>query len=260
MNRPVSDQPSDTTVACHFVRGCNALLCAADFGPLFMDMYLHLGRLGVVLDGGGDGRLKQFLAALVLHASSRPRDETIAWTAHFESEGVNLFAVVENPTGRVAGRVFDRGVRALPGNVLHAETATAAGGRRRSSVDFQGDGAFEAAAAYFRQSEQRPARLLEWGGDEFALLAAQPDCDMEWFSAVSIAEIRAMLAAGERPPLEIRVYRFDCGCSPQRLADAIGPAVRRDPEGAFGGEDFLRVECPRCGIMHEVRRGDLGLG
>lgn len=258
MSAPEPDGASTVAVACHFVRGRNALLCAADFGPMFMDMYLHLGRLGVVLGDGADGRLKLLLASLTLHASARPRDETIAWTLHFEEEGVNLFAVAENPTGRVTGQVFHRMVRSLPGNVLHAETATASGARRRSAVDFRGADPLEAAAAYFRQSEQRPARLFELEGDEFALLSAQPDCDMDWLEAVGAPEVRAAVSDAGRPPLETRIYRFECGCTPQRIAEAIGPAVRRDPEGAFGAEDWLRVGCPRCGIMHEIARSQFG--
>ena len=72
-------------VACRFVREHNALLCSADFGPLFMDMYLHLGQNSVVLGDGADEKLKLLLAALVLHAASRPQADTCAWTLHLES-------------------------------------------------------------------------------------------------------------------------------------------------------------------------------
>lgn len=260
MNSLEKELPSPVAVACHFVPGRNGLLCGADFGPLFMDVYLHLGQLGRVLGAGADGRLKRLFAALILHAATRPRDETVAWTLHFEKEGLNLFAVAENPTGRVAGQLFDHMVRSLPGNVLHAETATTAGVRRRSSVDFIGEDPLEAGAAFFLHSEQRPARFFELGGDDFALLSGQPDCDEAWIEAVSDAEIRELLGSGERPPMETRTYRLECGCTPRRLADAIGPAVRGDPEGAFGDEDSLRVACPRCGIMHEIGRADFGLG
>ena len=41
-------------VDCRFVRERNSLLCSADFGPLFMDMYLHLGQNGLVLGGCAD--------------------------------------------------------------------------------------------------------------------------------------------------------------------------------------------------------------
>ena len=72
------DEEGVVLVDCRFVRERNALLCSADFGPLFMDMYLHLGQNGVVLGGGADEKLKLLLAALVLHAASRPQADTCA--------------------------------------------------------------------------------------------------------------------------------------------------------------------------------------
>jgi molecular chaperone Hsp33 len=247
-----------TTVQCRFVRGRYALLCHADFGPVFMDLYLHLGSLGVVLDGGADGKLKLLLAAVTLHAASRPRAETIAWTLHLEDERLNLFAVAENPTGRVMGQVFNRMVKSLPGNVLHAETAVAGGAQRRSSVDFTGGGVIDAVTAFFAQSEQRGARFFELGGDCFALLTAQPDCDEEWLGAVTADEVAGLADDRERPPLETRSYRFECGCTPERIAAAISPAVRGDLDGFFGHEDHVRVTCPRCGVVHEIGRSEFG--
>lgn len=248
---------SAVPVECRFVRGRNALLCAADFGPLFMDLHLHLGGLGVVLDPSAAERLKLLLAVLTLHAAARPRAETLAWTVHFEDERVNLFAVAENPTGCVTGQIFDRMVRSVHGNVLHAETAAAHGARRRSSVDFFG-GVLEAAAAYFRQSEQRAVRFFELGGDDFALLSAQPDCDLPWLEDLIAEDVADVIREDVRPPMETRIYRFECGCSPERIAAAIGPAVRGDLDGLFGDEDVVRVSCPRCGLAHELGRGDFG--
>lgn len=252
-----ADHSEAAAVQCRFVRGRNALLCHADFGPVFVDLYLHLGGLGVVLDGGADGKLKLLLAAVTLHAASRPRAETIAWTLHLEKERLNLFAVAENPTGRVIGQVFNRMVKSLPGNVLHAETALAAGSQRRSSVDFTGGGVADAVAAFFAQSEQRGARFFELGGDRFALLTAQPDCDEAWLASVAASEVEALTELSV-PPLETRLYRFECGCTPARIAQAIGPAVRGDIDGFFGDEQHVRVTCPRCGQVHEIGRGEFG--
>ena len=140
-------------VDCRFVRERNALLCSADFGPLFMDMYLHLGQNGLVLGGGADEKLKLLFAALVLHAASRRQADTCAWTLHLESAGMNLFGVVENPTGHVTGQVFTEHIRPVGGNVLHAELAGPGGLRRRSSVDFKGDDILLAAADYYARSE-----------------------------------------------------------------------------------------------------------
>ena len=253
-------EEGSVVVACRFVSGRNALLCAADFGPMFMDVYLHLGQTGVVLGGGADERLKLLLAALTLHAASRPHAETCAWTLHLEAEKMNLFAVAENPTGHVTGQVFTDNVRATGGNVLHAEVAGPGGERRRSTVDVGGPDILAAAAGYYARSEQRPARYFEFGGDQFALLAAQPDCDTPWLESVDTEEVRVLAADESRPPMEQRAYRFFCGCSPRRVAAALEPALRHDLDGIFGGDTHITVTCPRCGTRHELARELFGAG
>ena len=242
-------------VACRFVRERNALLCSADFGAVFMDVYLHLGQNSVVLGGGADEKLKLLLAALTLHTASRPHAETCAWTMHFEAEKMNIFAVAENPTGHVTGQVFTENVRSAGGNVLHAEVAGPRGERRRSSIDFRGTDIFAAAAEYYARSEQRPARYFDLGGDRLALLAAQPDCDEEWLAAVETDEVRALADDLTHPPMETRRYRFFCGCSPERIAKVLAPALQRDLDGTFGDDTHITVTCPRCGTRHELSRG-----
>jgi molecular chaperone Hsp33 len=251
---PVDD--SAVNVACRFVRGRNALLCAADFGPVFMDFYLHLGQTGVVLAQGMDKKLKTLLAALTLHAAAQPRTLTCAWTVHLEDAGVNLFAVAENPSGLVTGQAFERQVRAVGGNVLHAETAGPDGLRRRSSVEFAGGDLLVAAAAFYASSEQRGARYFRLGGDAFALLVAQPDADLDWLQSAGSEEIEQICRDGN-PPLETRVYRFGCGCTAGKIAEAIAPALRGDLDAIFGGDSHIRVSCPRCGARHELQKSQL---
>jgi molecular chaperone Hsp33 len=243
-----------TQVFCRFVRGHNALLCGADFGPMFMDCYLHLGQTGIVLADGADEKLKLLLAAVALHAAARPHAETIAWTLHLESEQMNLFAVAENPTGHVTGQVFSENVRSTGGNVLHAETAAPNIDRRRSLLEFSGHDILRAAEIYYQQSEQRPARYFDLGGDTFALLVAQPDCDLPWLESVGFDGVKALLADETRSPLEIRQYCFACGCTPERIAGAIGPSLQGALDEVFGSDRYIRVICPRCGARHEISR------
>ena len=240
-------------VNCRFVRGRNALLCAGDFSAVFTDLYLHLGQTGVVLGGGVDEKLKLLMAALTRHAAAQPRACIFAWTLHFEAEALNLFAVVENPTGRATGRAFSENVRKVGANMLHAEAVRDGGAPRRSSLEFNG-GVFAAAEAYYVCSEQRPARFFELGGDGFAILAAQPDCDIEWFLAVGAEEVFALAHDNEREPLESRRYRFACGCSPERVAGAIFPALRGNLDEVFADDAHITVPCPRCGRRHELPR------
>ena len=172
---------------------------------------------------------------------------------------MNLFAVAENPTGRVTGQVFTENVRSTGGNTLHAEVAGAGGERRRSTVDVGTADIMSAASQYYLRSEQRPARYFELGGDHFALLVAQPDCDTAWLETVEAEEIQTLAADESRPPMERRIYRFLCGCSPERVASAVEPALRHDLDGIFGEDTHITVTCPRCGTRHELARELFGI-
>lgn len=246
--------PEGTIVACRFIARRNALLVSADFGEVFMDCYLHLGRAGIVLRDGTDEILKGSLAAVALYAATRPHNETLAWTLHFEREGLNIFAAAENPSGHLVGRVFSGNVRDVGGNVLHAEIAGAGEARRRSSVDFSGNDVLRAAERFYAQSEQRPGRFFYLGGDTFAACAAQPDCDTSWLEGVASGEIAALVADVSVPPLEKRRYVFCCGCTAEKIALAIGGALRGRLDEIFGADSHINVDCPRCGLRHELPR------
>lgn len=242
-------------LACRFVAAHNALLVAGDLGNVFMDCYLHLGRAGVVLRDGTDELLKRSLAALALYAATRPRGETLAWTLHFEEKELNVFVVAENATGRLAGRVFGGNVRRVGTNVLHAEIADHRGVRRRSSVDFPGDDPLSAAARFYAQSEQRPGRFVYLDGDRFAALVAQPDCNTDWLESVTTREIGLLAGRTGEVPLEERRYFFCCGCSPEKIAGAICVALQGRLDEVFGEDTHINVDCPRCGLRHELPRG-----
>lgn len=248
-----SSDAAQTLVACRFLRDRNALLVSGDFEPVFVDCYLHFGAAGVVLRDGTDETLKSALAVVALCASTRPRQETLAWTLHFEEQTLNVFVAAENATGHLVGRVFARNVRSVGGDMLHAETAGGTGERRRSSLPFTG-GVLGAAEQFYERSEQRPGRFFALGGDVFAALLAQPDCDTVWLGAVGAEEIAALTTNEELRPIEVRRYSFCCGCTPRKIAAAIGGALRGQLEEIFGAERHINVDCPRCGLRHELPR------
>jgi molecular chaperone Hsp33 len=252
---PAEDNDAEqVAVTCRFVAGRNALLVSADFGCIFMDCYLHLGRAGLVLRDGTDEMLKRSLAVLALYAASRPHSETLAWTLHFEAKEVNIFVAAENSTGHLVGRVFSGNVRSVGGNVLHAEVAGRGEAPRRSSVDFAGDDVLAAAGRFYAQSEQRPGRFFYLGGDCFAGLVAQPDCDTAWLESVTQEDVSALVADESRAPLEIRRYSFCCGCTPEKIAAALDGAIHGKLDEIFGPDTHINVDCPRCGLRHELPR------
>lgn len=249
------DSGSDTEVrvACHFLRQRNALLVSGDFQPVFVDCYLHLGGLGLVLRDGVDATLKSALAVIALCGATRPRNETLAWTLHFEKQGLNVFVVAENSRGHLAGRVFMDNVRSVGCDILHAESAGSSGVRRRSSVQFSG-GVLAAAENFYSRSEQRPGRFFALEGDVFAAVVAQPDCDTQWLEAAGRDEIAELVTDRRMQPLEVRRYSFGCGCSPDKIAEAIGGALLGRIGEIFGADSHVNVDCPRCGCRHELAR------
>lgn len=232
----------------------NALLVSGDFSAVFMDFYLHLGLAGVILRDGTDEMAKRCLAALALYGATRPRNEALAWTLHFEAEMLNIFVSADLAAGNLVGRVFAKNVRQGSGNVLYAETAGPRTRMRRSSVDFSGSDALRAAERFFLQSEQRPAKFFYLGGDKFAALAAQPDCDTEWLESADASEVAGLAASPTRPLLETRCYTFCCGCSPRKIATAIGAALQGKLDEVYGSDSHINVDCPRCGLRHELAR------
>jgi molecular chaperone Hsp33 len=253
---PTRDQ-STLEVRTYFVRGRNALVARAEMGDLYIDYYLHQGQNGYQHKPQDDGMLKEALAAMALHAGSRPRTETVAWTIHFEDPSLNLFVSGENPSGRLVGQLYTDNVKRIGRNLFCSDVVQGSEAPRRSTVDFDGAEVFKAVEWFYEQSEQRMARLFEIGQEEFVLVTAQPDCDEEWLLELTVETVRNLDQSEELGLLEERFYRWECGCNQVRMLSVLAPVMRMDPEGLFGGESLVRLGCPRCGAKHTVTRESL---
>lgn len=242
-------------VTVDFVRHRNALLVRADLGPLFTDCYLHLADHQLRHTPEQAEIFKTALAAFTLHCASRPLNEHIAWTLNFQAPRLNLFLAGDNEDCMVTGRLFTENVRAAAENVFFSDLVPRRGAEpRRSVVNFSGTDVFAAVTGYYARSEQQPVRFFELAGDEYALLVAQPDCDLAWFGAVEAGGVRAPAAAAAITRIQSRTYGWHCGCTQQKILGAIAPAFRADAEGLFGDSETIRVECPRCAAGHTLTR------
>jgi redox-regulated HSP33 family molecular chaperone len=253
---PVSaeSETAPVEVRTYFVRKRNALVARADFSGLFVDYYLHQGQLGMHHAPFHDGMFKEALAALTLHCASRPWNETMAWTLHFQRPLLNLFVTGDNTRGTVIGQIFTDEVKDLGRNAFFADVVKEGRPLRRSSVEFTTAEVFRAVETYYARSEQRPARYFVHGADDFVMVSAQPDCDLEWIELLTDGGIRALDRNEQLRLLESRRYRWFCGCSHQRMMEALEPVMKSDPSGLFGGEASLRMRCPRCGRRHLITR------
>lgn len=250
------EKPSDPgiEVRTYFVRGRNALVARAEFSELYASLYLHQMDNGVKLDREYDNLLRDGLAAVTLHSASRPWKETVAWTVNFQSPLCNVFVSGDNTTGSVVGNIFTENVKEANRNMFYSDVVAEDQPPKRSVVEFQGADFLEAVESFYRNSEQRPARLFRYDEEELVFVAAQPDCDLEWLASLTDESIRTLDQTAELSLLETRHYRFACGCNQERMLTMLTPLMQRDPDDLFQGEETIRISCPRCGARHTITR------
>lgn len=249
---PPTDELNRLPVRCYFVRGRNHLAVRAAFGPFYEDYYLHWMQHGVKLTSQGDDLLKDILAAQVLHLATQPHDVTVAWTVNLQDPLINLFATGSNLTGAVAGRLWTEDVREGESGSFHAERVDKSGKRQRSVVQVHQADPFAMVEGFYRDSEQRPARLFRHGPEDFVLVAAQPDGDLDWLAGLDDEAIRRLDKEEELSLLEERHYVFDCGCTVQHMVDRLSVLSGAERDDLFEAGETLRVECPRCGAFFAI--------
>jgi molecular chaperone Hsp33 len=251
---PVNTADAGLEVCTYFVRNRNALLARATFTDLFVDYYLHLSAQQIRLEPEHDALFKRALAGFTLHCASRPRNEMVAWTLHFQEPSVNLFLAGDNETGAVAGRVFAENVREMNGNFFYADVVRGREPTRRSAVDFTERDPLAAAEKFFTHSEQRPARYFQIAEEEFVLVAEHPDCDAAWYAGLTLEQAQALEKTETLALVERRIYRWHCGCNQQRMLEVLAPAMRQDPDELFGADEKIEIRCPRCGARYAITR------
>ncbi len=248
-------EPGGAAVTVDFVRHRNVMLVQADFGPLWVDYYLHQADHHLRPSLEHDALLKQALVAFTLHAAARPRHEHLAWTIGLQEPRLNLFLAADNEDCTVTGRLFTENVREAAGNVFFSEVMPGRGAeKRRSVVNFAGAELFRAAEAFYTGSEQRPVRYCDLGKERYALLLSHPDCDEAWLRRVQLTDLETLAATETLARIERRLYRWHCGCEQRKMLAALAPAARADLGDLFGESEVIQVECPRCAATHRITR------
>ncbi|MBA4136980.1 MAG: disulfide bond chaperone [Opitutus sp.] len=250
-----SEPINGAEVTIDFVRHRNVLLVRGDLSPLFVDYYLHLADQKLKAGPVPDRLLKDLLAAFALYCASRPRNEHLAWTLGLQDPRLNLFVTGDNEDCTVAGRIFTENVREAERNVFYSDLMPRRGAeKRRSVVNFEGADIFRAAEAYYAGSEQRIARFFDVGDDHYALLISHPDCDEAWLRGVDLAGVKALAETETLARIERRAYRWNCGCTQQKIMGALAPVARDDLTALFHDDESIHVQCPRCAAMHIITR------
>lgn len=246
-----------TTIESVFVRHRNALLLRGQFTPLYTDYYLHLMQHGIRHPAELDQMLKDAMTVLVLHLVARPWAETLAWTANLRAPRINLFVTGGSTEEAVAGRIFTEDIREPDRNFLYSQTTSPnLSEPRNSTLEIAGKDPFAWISQFYDQSEQRPARAFRLENENFALVAAQPDCDMAWLEALDETAIAKIDSDEETKLLESRRFRFECGCTLEKILPILGNWKNR-LDDLFGDADEISIQCPRCAAKYSVARGML---
>ena len=240
-----------TKVESIFVRHRNALMVRAQFTPIYTDYYIHLMENEMRHKEQLDTMLKEKMAFLTLHLVARPWAETIAWTINLRAPRVNLFVTGNSTSESITGHLFTENVKEGDRNILYSQTLVDGHEGRKSNIELPDNDPAKWMEAYYSQSEQRPARAFRLPDENFVLIAAQPDCDLEWLEALTTEDVIKITETEQTKVLETRKFRFNCGCSIDRILPALSQ-YKGNPEEIFQGDAALEVTCPRCGGKHIV--------
>lgn len=251
MSQMLKDDLSMVEVQSYYVRKRNALLVRARFGPLFMDYYLHLMQHGIKHEKEQDERLKTALSSLALYLCSRPQDETTAWTINIHRPLLNLFVTGDSKLGRITGRLFTEDVKDSGKGLFISQVTRPHHQGRHSMVEIQGNDVLEMVEHFYAQSEQRVTRFFPGEDEELTMLTAEPDCDEEWLMSLAPDEIPTIGEREHLTLLETRGYRFECGCSVDRLYPLLGRLSEDDLEHIFA-DGVATITCPRCAAVYRT--------
>jgi len=249
-------QPAEdfTTVESVFVRHRNALVLRGQFTPTYTDYYLHLMQHGIRHTPELDQMLKDALTMLALYLTARPWAETIAWTVNLRAPRLNLFVTGSSIEESVTGRIFTEDVREPDRNFFYAQTTSPnLAEPRTSTLEVESKDPVSWIAQFFDRSEQRSARAFRLDDENFALVAAQPGCDMQWFDALDEEAVAAIDSTEETKLLETRRFRFHCGCTLEKILPVLGGWRNRLDE-LFEDADVIKIQCPRCAAGYQVSR------
>lgn len=243
-----------TKIESIFVRHRNCLLLRGQFTGIFTDHYIHLMDQEIRYPGELDEMLKDSLAMLTLHLTARPWNETIAWTANLRAPRINLFVTGSSNERYVTGRIFTEDIREPDRNFFYSQTTTPISNEPRlSTMEVEGRDPVAWVSQFYGQSEQRPARAFRLEDENFALIAAQPDADLEWLAGLDADQVAAIDTTEETSLLETRLFRFHCGCTLERILPVLG-SWRDRPNDLFHDADSINVQCPRCAARYRITR------
>lgn len=255
MSQMLNPDLSATEIRCYFVRNRNCLLVRGRFGPMYMDYYLHLMQHSIKHPDSLDEMLKDALAGVTLHLSSRPHDEGCAWTINVNDPLLNIFVTGATVPGRVTGRLFTEDVKDTGKSLFIAQTTRPQMQPRQSMIEFQGSDVLSAVEQFYTQSEQRLTRIFRLEDEDFVQISAEPDADEAWLAGLTAADIPDLDQTEQLSLLETRTYVFDCGCTADRMFPMLSRLNSEDLDYIFE-DGAATITCPRCAAVFRTPKSD----
>lgn len=254
----MTELPSEINPAIlrtEFIRERNILYINGDLEPLLASYRDHARQNNIALEGKAAEMFLDGLALFALHCASRPRRQHFAWTIHFHEPKINLFYTADTSEGTITGRFFTENVAEDEENSFWQEFADGKGNTFRSYVNFPGETVFSAVEHYYLQSEQRPARFFKLNENRYAILAAHPDWDEDWFYSVGKDDLYSLPEHETVSGIESRAIAYHCGCSEPKLMSLLSNIFLERPEEIFGEEDdIITANCPRCEARYRITK------
>jgi molecular chaperone Hsp33 len=197
-------------------------------------------------DGFSSVLMHQGLAAVALHLANRPNDEMVGWTLNLHQPPTNVFLTGDVRKGTFTGRVYTEGVRTENRSRLFVQTYRPSLREPfQSAIDVTGFDVMEIFEQYYERSEQNPARFYELDGNRYGMVLGLPGVDRSWIQGIGPESLSEHRDSGK--PIDGRVFRFECGCSPVKMLRALRSMFHSNPGELFRGEERVETSCPRCG-------------
>ena len=254
-------------VRSKYFAGKEALLVHVDMSAYLIDYYLHRKKIGAKIAPHQDQSLKDLLACLAIHLTTRSAAQSHAWTLHTVSEPpFSLFAtgavtsVLENreAKGYLVGNILTDHITHTDVNSLHTQFTDNVGKSFKSYVQTDElTDVGEIVEHFYAQSEQQPLRVHLSRTSDIAIgLAALPDFDRQWFEAAKLEDYLDG-AAIANDPMFTWLLEFQCECSPQKLIPFFQTIPKESLDDLYGEDEAIIIACPRCGELFPIHRSEL---
>ena len=233
--------------------GRRMALSHGNFAAFFQVYQEHVERWELPMDGLALALMREGLASAALHLVTRPTDESFAVTVNIVSPPLNLFMAGDAGANTMTGRAFLEGVKTEADSRFFVQSHRPTLEPSQSTIDVQGLDVLGMFEAYYARSEQNPARFFDLDDDRYLFVLALPDTDPALVRNLDRDAARALL---ESPltPLETREVVYRCGCTRERMLDALRSIFEGNADELFQGDAEVETFCPRCGARWAVTR------